>query len=537
MKYIAYLLVIACVGLNTACSDFLDREPKTTLSPGNFWKTESDLRFALNILYQNMSRSTSLDNQSVDCFAAVGDHISSGTLTPENTDNIWTKSYKQIRNANNFLENYESSQVNETIKNRYAGEARFFRAYFYFELIKRFGDVPYVTKTLDMDSPELTFPREKREVVLTGIMDDLQFAETHIPLKSGMKSDVGRISKGAVQAFMARVALYYGTYYKFRSQKEAGTYLRIAKEAAKRLIDSKEYSLYKDYRNLFLRPGEDSDEHILSYRYSDEANTYNGRIRAVIVDFIQEPTKYLADAFLGKDGLPVDKSQFKPIYLPLGKEFENRDPRMSLTLWKPGDSFLGSPFVPNLANQTRTGYIFKKYGDEDSYTNMKSTIDEILIRYAEVLLIYAEATYELSDQITDSDLDISVNMLRKRFAGHPDQLPDLTNTFVVKNGLNMREEIRRERRVELCFESFRYDDLIRWKTAETELPRAILGAKFDKDTYPDVIPGKDIILDNDGFILVQRKESRSFDLNKHYLFPLPLREISLNTKLEQNPGW
>lgn len=288
---------------------------------------------------------------------------------------------------------------------------------------------------------------------------------------------------------------------------------------------------------MFLRPGEDSDEHILSYRYSDEANTYNGRIRAVIVDFIQEPTKYLADAFLGKDGLPVDKSQFKPIYLPLGKEFENRDPRMSLTLWKPGDSFLGSPFVPNLANQTRTGYIFKKYGDEDSYTNMKSTIDEILIRYAEVLLIYAEATYELSDQITDSDLDISVNMLRKRFAGHPDQLPDLTNTFVVKNGLNMREEIRRERRVELCFESFRYDDLIRWKTAETELPRAILGAKFDKDTYPDVIPGKDIILDNDGFILVQRKESRSFDLNKHYLFPLPLREISLNTKLEQNPGW
>lgn len=201
------------------------------------------------------------------------------------------------------------------------------------------------------------------------------------------------------------------------------------------------------------------------------------------------------------------------------------------------DPFLGKPFVPNLSSQTRTGYMFKKYGDEESYSNMKSRIDEILIRYAEVLLIYAEACFELEDKISDADLNLSVNRLRARFEGHPDQLPALTNAFVEQHGLSMREEIRRERRVELAAESFRYDDIIRWKTAESELPVAILGAKFDSALYPTTIPGKDVTLDKNGFLLVQKAESRTFDVSKHYLFPLPLREVSLNPALVQNPGW
>ena len=288
---------------------------------------------------------------------------------------------------------------------------------------------------------------------------------------------------------------------------------------------------------MFLLPGEDSSEHILSYRYSEDANTYNPRIRGVIVDFIQEPTKWLADAFLCKDGLPLDKSQYKVEYLPLGKEFENRDPRMALTIWKPGDSFLGAPFVPNLSNQTKTGYMFKKYGDEGSYSNIRSQIDEILMRYAEVLLNYAEATYELNESISDSDLDISINEIRRRFDSDPNCLPGLTNIFVTSNNLNMREEIRRERRVEMAAESLRYDDLIGWKVAEAELPQEILGAKFDQETYPNVVPDKDINLNEDGFIIVQSKKSRTFDVEKNYLFPLPLRELSLNLQLTQNEGW
>lgn len=536
MKY-NFILYIAAFIAFSSCSDFLDREPKVTLSPGSFWKTETDLQLALNTLYDNMNRSYSLDNQSVDCFANTANTVSAGTLSPGNTDDVWKTAYKEIRVVNNFLENYQKSETSDAIKNRYAGEARFFRAYFYFNLIKRFGDVPYILNTLELNSPELMGKRENKMVILDGIIEDLEFAEANLPLKSKMKTEVGRVTKGAAQTLLARISLYFGTYYKFHGGADYKAYLQTAQEAAKRVIDSKEYSLYKNYRDLFLMPGEDSNEHILSYRFSLDVNKYNSRIRATIIDFAHEPTKFLADAFLCKDGLPIGKSAYRVDYLPMGKEFENRDPRMALTLWKPGDLFRGKPFVPNLSNQTRTGYMFKKYGDEDAYTNMNSVIDEILMRYAEVLVIYAEATYELEDKISDEALNLSINALRKRFAGDPNELPELTNLFVTENGLNMRDEIRRERRVELCGEAFRYDDLIRWKIAETELPQAILGAQFDAKVYKDMKPGKDIKLNADGFILVQSKESRAFDTGKNYLFPLPLREISLNSNLVQNPNW
>lgn len=537
MKKLIYPLLAACFLIGTGCSDFLDRDPKTSLSPSTFWKTENDLRMSLNILYANMKRPYWLDIQSVDCFGAVGNEVSSGSYTPGNTDDNWTNAYQQIRIINDFLEHYEGAEVSDAVKKRYLGEAQFFKAYFYFNLIKRFGDVPYITHTLDMSSPELWGGRNSKQEILDNILDDLLEAEQNVPAKSQMKTDLGRITKGAVQALAARIGLYFGTYYKFHGGADYKKYLTISRDVAKRLIDSGEYELFKDYRNLFLLPGEDSSEHILSYRYADESNTYNPRIRAVIVDFDHEPTKALADAFLCKDGLPIDKSAYKVEYLPLGNEFENRDPRMSLTIWRPGDSYLGGPFLPNLSNQTKTGYMFKKYGDEEAYSNINSRIDEILIRYAEVLVTYAEACYELNDQITDEELNISINTLRKRFEGDPNQLPDLTNAFVTAHGLDMREEIRRERRVELCGEAFRYDDLIRWKTAETDMPTAILGIKFDQQAYPDVVPGKDVNLDENGFILVQKKESRMFDPNKDYLFPLPLRELSLNTELTQNPGW
>lgn len=537
-KYIYILIYSFAYLLLCSCQDFLEREPLTTLSSGNFWNTEKDLRMALNNQYKEMNRDDNLDNWSVDCFADIGNNISSGTYLPPNTDDRWTTPYKQIRISNEFLENYEKASITEELKNRYAGEARFFRAYYYYRLITRFGDVILTINTLDTDSPELYAKRTSKEEILQLMMEDLDFAETHIPLKNDMKTDVGRITKGVVQAFMARVSLYYGTWYKFRGETALGKeYLERAKNAARRCIDSQQYSLYPDYRNLFLYPGEDSEEHILSYRYDEASDTYNGRIRGVIIDFIQEPTKFIADAFLCKDGLPIEKSVYKTEYLPLGKEFENRDPRMALTLWKPGDSFREEPFVPNLSNQTRTGYMFKKYGDEQAMEILASRIDEILIRYAEVLLTYAEATYELNDQISDSDLDISINTLRNRFANDPNKLPALTNAFVKKYGLDMREEIRRERRVELVAESLRYDDLIRWKIAETELPQEILGAKFDKSAYPNMIPGKDINLNSDGFIIVQSGKSRMFDPAKDYLFPLPLREISLNPNLEQNQNW
>ena len=548
MKKIHVLICMIALLSVTSCVN-LDLNPPSAASSENWFSSPEEVRISLNDFYRStffvIEEGWTLDRNTDDWAQRTNIYtIAAGSLNASSTSNpniktVWSYTYKNISRANRILEALDKleGKYSTTELNMLRAEARFFRAYFYFNLVKRFGDVPYVLRTLDMDSEELMGPRVPKEQVIAGIIKDLEFAETHIPLKSKLPTDVGRLTKGAAQAMLARVALYIGTWNKFHGSGEYKSYLQIAKEASKRLIDSKEYSLYADYRNLFLLPGEDSNEHILSFRYSAEADTYNPRIRATIADLSHSPTKVLADAFLCKDGLPLEKSAYRVEYLPAGKEFENRDPRMALTIWKPGDPFLGKPFVPNLTSQTRTGYMFKKYGDEESYSNMKSRIDEILIRYAEVLLTFAEASFELDDRISDEDLNLSVNALRNRFEGDPNRLPDLTNAFVAEHGLSMRDEIRRERRVELAAESFRYDDIIRWKTAETELPAAILGAKFDPELYPSTVPGKDVILDKNGFILVQNAESRTFDSSKDYLFPLPLREVSLNPNLKQNPNW
>lgn len=159
------------------------------------------------------------------------------------------------------------------------------------------------------------------------------------------------------------------------------------------------------------------------------------------------------------------------------------------------------------------------------------------MRYGEVLLSYAEATYELNETISDEELNLSINKLRSRFSTDENQLPSLTNAFASQHGLDMREEIRRERIVEMAVEKLLYDDIIRWKRAEIELPKSIMGIKFDQEMYPKMVPGKDVMVDADGFVITQDKSTRSFDVSKHYLFPLPLREINLNTNLKQNPGW
>lgn len=521
------------------CSDYLDRDPLTTLSPSSFWKTESDLKLALNFLYEKMNVSYSGDNRSADTFGNGMNNISSGTNVPPNKDDTWTNCYSYIRIANDFLENYDRAEISDALKNRYAGEARFFRAYYYYQLVTRFGGVPLITKTLDLDSPELQAGRADKEEVWNLIFEDLEFAATHIPVKSQMKQDLGRITQGTAYAFLARAALYAGTHAKFHGYADGKAYLQMAVDAAKAVMDSKEYKLYPNYRDLFLFAGLDSEEDILSYRFSEADGIFNPKPRMIIYDFDCEPTKYMADNFLCKDGLPIGKSAYKVEYLPAGQEFENRDPRMALTIWRPGDDYDGKPFLPSFFSQTRTGYMFKKYGVESAFTYEPTAVyvNDILIRYAEVLLDYAEATYELKGEISDADLDLSINQLRDRFVGDPNQLPHLTNAFVNQHGLDMREEIRRERRAELSGEAFRYDDIIRWKIAEKELPRAILGIKFDTEAYPDMAIGKDVVLDENGFVVVQSAAARSFDPEKNYLFPLPLRELSLNPNLKQNPNW
>jgi hypothetical protein len=201
------------------------------------------------------------------------------------------------------------------------------------------------------------------------------------------------------------------------------------------------------------------------------------------------------------------------------------------TYMKRGDSWIATSPVFNVPSLVfaKTGFTFRKYSDINDWNNQASTMDYMILRYAEVLLIYAEARFELEEKISDTDLDLTINRTRARGG-----LPKLTNEFVTKNGLNMREEIRRERRVELAQESHRYWDLNRWKTAEIEMPKPILGNFFFKTEFGTTVQ---VNLTPDNFIQVQAASFRKFDPAKDYLWPLPINELALNPSLKQNPGW
>ena len=257
------------------------------------------------------------------------------------------------------------------------------------------------------------------------------------------------------------------------------------------------------------------------------------------------PTKNLADVYLCTDGLPIDKSKLFKGFQTQTSEFENRDSRMAQTFVVPGSEIFSEGggwatvepgFIGN--NSTRTGYMIRKFMDETlDAVQFIGEYDFKEFRYGEVLLILAEALYEKNGQITDEQLDLTINDLRNRA-----NMPRLTNAFVATNGLNMLEEIRRERTVELAFEGYRRDDLRRWGTAETVLPLAIRGVKFAGTEYqqkfPELVIGQDIQVDSEGFIIAQPASARKFQTPKHWLSPIPLQQVQLSKgTLEQNPGW
>jgi hypothetical protein len=204
---------------------------------------------------------------------------------------------------------------------------------------------------------------------------------------------------------------------------------------------------------------------------------------------------------------------------------------MSDTFMKRGDPMMTTKPVFDVANLVfnKTGFMFRKTANIDDWNTQASLIDRPLLRYAEVLLTYAEAKYELENALSDADLDLTVNRLRQRGGVAP-----LTNAFAQANGLDLREEIRRERRVELAQEGFRYWDLIRWKTAETELPKPVLGNYFFRDEFGTAVK---VNLTPDNYILVQDASFRKFRADRDYLWPIPINELALNPSLNQNPNW
>ncbi|HVW95458.1 MAG TPA: RagB/SusD family nutrient uptake outer membrane protein [Mucilaginibacter sp.] len=528
----------------------IDRTPESVFSDANFWNNESDLQNAANRFYQQLPGYT-VDSRSDEYVSTSPDNISNSTRGIVATSNDWNLPYQQIFVANNILEKGVKASVADAIKNRYFGEARFFRAYYYFMLVEKYGDVPLVLKTLSPTDPNLTMPRSPRETVIKAIYDDLDFAAEWLPTRAQLpNAQYGRVTKSAALALKARVGLYEGTWLKFRSMDGWQDHLQKAVDAATAVM-GQGHTLYNNYPGMFLHEGEgpSNTENIFVKIYGvNNANVIvshntsrdleNGRIA---------PTRNLLRMFDYSDGLPAYNTDGTPsdtkssYYVPESDEesyntiMDNRDPRLATAVWRAGEVNWKGPWVPITSLGVRTGLAGKKgWNQEDWAISGSATVDKPLIRYAEVLLILAEAKYELNGSISDADLDATINALRRR-AGATVML---TNAFVTAHNLSMREEIRRERTEELCLEGFRYDDLIRWKTAEVVLPETIYGAKYTTSEWVGT-KASSLNLDSDNIIIVEDASKRSsFNPGRDYLYPIPLNEISLSGgNVKQNPGW
>ncbi len=541
------LSLVCMLGLAASCS--LDRFPETQFSDVDFWNTETDLMNATNRHYQLLA-GFQLDARGDDNVNQTANSVSNGTRSIPNTSGDWNDPYRDIFTANNILEKGVKAQVTDEIKNRYFGEARFFRASAYFSLVQKYGDVPLLLKTLDTDAPELTMPRTPKAEVVQAIYDDLDFAAQWLPTRQQLPANqYGRLTKSSALALKARVALYIGTRAKYHNDGEWQPHLAAAVQAAEAVM-AQGHTLYPTYNGLFQHEAEgpSNPESIFVKTYGVSASNLivghnhsrdmeNGR---------NAPTRNLVRQYLYTDGLPAFDGLNQPsatrstFFVDEGDEdgynavFENRDPRLAMTLFQAGEEAYKGPWVPTTTLGSRSAYAAKKgFNTEDWQTNGAGTVDKILIRYAEVLLIYAEAKYELDGAISDADLDLTINALRQR-AGFDARL---TNAFATANDLDMRGEIRRERTVELALEGFRYDDLIRWKTAEVLLPGQLLGAKFDEEDWVGADPST-LNINNEGVLVVEDTNVRSFDTDRDYRYPIPFNEITLSDQnVVQNPNW
>lgn len=594
-KYI--VLIGAVMALSSCNDDFLDRYPQTSVAPEEFFKSEEDLELYVNGLLTMPGPGSYQSDQSSDNMATTGaveiKNIITGNPTSQTITGGWN--WGTLRNINYFLDNYEKAQASEEAIAHYVGLARYYRAMFYFGMVKRYSDVPWYENTLDpSDQEQLYKGRDSREMVMTNVMADLDYAVSHVR----ESVPTGTPSLSAVKAFYSRLALYEGTYRKYHSElgleASSATLLQKARDLAKELMDSGKFSIYStgnpenDYAKLFTSQDlMGNPEVILVNPYDANKDRGSNVNTGVFGDYEQSPSRDLVMSYLMKDGSYYSSV---PNHMQLGfvEEFKDRDPRMMQTLVYPGwiREPNSTPYIQNL-NKNFTGYHQIK-GYQNTTDNIAiSSADFPVYRYAEVLLTYAEAKVEMNE-LTQADLDMTVNVLRQR-AGMPDLImtdanmspdPFLVQKYPNVGGSNLGVllEIRRERRIEFAVEGYRYDDLMRWSAGKLfeNIPQGMYFAGLGKydltgDGIEDVIlVGKDtnipvgdekeknslgvtlvyykagtidenvdVFLENGeaGGMMVTETKARTFEEPKYYYRPIPIQQVTLNPNLNQIFGW
>lgn len=570
MKKIIRNISFALMAL--ASASCLDLTPQDQLSDSDLWGKAGDFESFANVFYDWLpdfgtiydgthadKRSDLLkDKGGVNLFATGQNAVPQG-------DGEYTGPYNNIRRCNLLLEK-AAGYGNQAEIAQYVGEAYFFRAWNHFQLMQKFGDVIIVDHTIDVDDPLMSASRDNRGKVCDFIIEDLRKA-ADLMLPTADLAE-GRIGIEGAKAFISRVALFEGTWQKFRGNEARGKeLLDIAAKAAFDVIDSHKFELFAPaalgesaYKYMFIledlqcNPAglqkDANKEYIIKRCFDATLKTVGRNITTEVLANAQLVSAKFVEMYLCTDGLPIDKSHLFKGYETMRGEWMNRDIRMQYTLMRPGDNFWDASeknsridwsgsedeirrakyknFTPNWGS----GYFPQKWATERSLgtDDKNASYDWPVLRYAEVLLNYAEAVYERDGEISDADLNISLNLTRKRVNK---AMPALSNAFVAANGLDMRTEIRRERTIELFQEGFRIDDLRRWKTAETEMPMDFCGIMHTgewKNRWAK--PG--VPLNADKRLVI---ESGRVWAERNYLHPLPIDQLQLNPNLGQNPDW
>ncbi len=517
-KYIIYLGALAVMAVSAGCSDLLDTYPKNKYTEETFWQTEAQANAGLTACYTTLRREgiyggggwatplweetatpNATDYNSASGFFRIAEGIHDGTNSGI-INNRWAHAYEGIGRCNTYLAKIDAIAMDAEKKNRGIAEAKFLRALFYSMLINYYGDAPLI---LDQPVKEHnTLPRTSKDLIFDQIIKDLDEAAAVLGVNP---TETGRATKGACYALKARQYLYHGKF--------AG-----AAEAAKQVIDLNKYSLFPDYRGLFMPENENNNEVIfdVQYLFPNYAHSFDLIRRQYDTT---APLRDLIDAYLMNDGSDIETSSaYNPeVY------WENRDPRMRMTLVWPGSKYRGA--VVTNTTFAQTGFTFKKYSiyDEDNAYNAvikngsQSDINYIVLRYADILLMYAEAKTELNQM--DESVYEAINTVRGRetvnmpAVQHTDP-SDKANYVAMGDQARMREVIRHERRIEFAGEGYYYMDILRWKTAETVMN----GPVFKHDYTQKLI--------------------RKFNKDRDYLWPVPAYELQENPGLEpNNPNW
>lgn len=517
-KYITIFIVLMCFGCN---KDLLNSIPNDRITSGIFWTSDKDATIASNSLYTFLDGTNQLHRDVFSDIAHTntqyGDYkaieVGSYNAISPVIEAEWSNDYKGIHGCNYFLENINKIVTHNTeLITHLSGEVRFLRAYFYINLAFIYGDVPLIKKSLTIDEARNVTQTSASEI-WDFINSELMAAANDLP---AVASEKGRITKGAAMALNARAMLYAKRYDK-------------AAELAKNVMDMGVYSLSPSYQNLFSYDAENNSEVILNKEFLKDV--YPNNVMELFAPFsilsngvTLVPLKKVVDGYQMVNGKNIEEvgSGFDP-YDP----YKNRDPRLNYSVYVPGDTLPTGGIFDSRPNSgaadavgsgyqmSVTGYYVKKYINKEDINDLSNCgINIILMRYAEILLTYAEAKIELN-QIDASVYD-AIDMVRQR----PDVNMPLINQPQTQEELSAT--VRNERMIELAFEGNRFFDIRRWGIA--------------LDVFNEPIAGLTYVNNGQLETVFQSGVVRSFK-ERDYLWPIPQKELDLNKNLHQNTGW